>query len=164
MSSTRTATRTYTEIDVEKVMTRVGTDIKMIADSTRGWDAATTANCVHDVQELAVAGYLEAVDLTLLDAGREVKAARFVVSESASGWTNQRPGDALWPRLANSELRIVLIYNASYDAEAHRKMASKLKNNWTPCLGNVDHGSLQRGGNRSYASSSYGVQRMDWAA
>ena len=164
MSGTRTATRSYTDLDVEKVVTRVGTDMRMIADSTRGWDAVTTANCVHDVQALAVAGYLEAIDLTLLDAEREVKAARFVVSESASGWANQRPGDALWPRLANPELRIVLIHNASYDEEARRKMASKLKNNWGACLTDIDHGSLQRGGNRSYASSSYGMQRTDWAA
>ena len=37
MSQTRTATATYTVVDIEKVVRRVKADLVMIADSTGGW-------------------------------------------------------------------------------------------------------------------------------
>ena len=164
MTGTTTATSTYTALDVEKVVRRVAADLKMIADSTGGWDATTTANYVHDVEELAKAGYLKHVDVSLFSNDVETKATRFVVNTDASGLANQRPGDAMWPRVANPRLRIVLTYNTSYDDAARARMASKLTIGWVSCFDDTSHSTLRRGGDRSYASNAYGMQRMDWAA
>ena len=43
MSSTGTATATYTTVDIENVVRRVKADLVMIADSTGGWTAAKAA-------------------------------------------------------------------------------------------------------------------------
>lgn len=164
MTATRTASATYTQADVGKVMRRVGADLSMIADSTGAWMPAETANYVHDVEELANRGYLDHVDVTLLSGGVEIKAARFVIDENASGLANQRPGDALWPRLPNPTLRIVLSYDRSYGATARESMRSTLKVNWVPSRHDTSHSTLSRGASRSYASNAFGMRRLDWAA
>ena len=164
MSGLKTASRTYADLDVEKVMVRVSADMRMIADSTRGWDKTKTEDYVHDVEKLAMTDYLDSVDLTLFDGDCEIKAAKFAVSDDASGWVNQRPGNAMWPRVTNPRLRIVLCHKAGYDADAQRQMAPKLRINWTACLEDTSHAALRRGDGRSYASNSFGMQRTDWAA
>ena len=40
MSATRTATATYTTVDIENVVRRMKADLAMIADSTGAWTAA----------------------------------------------------------------------------------------------------------------------------
>jgi hypothetical protein len=42
MSQTRTASATYTVVDIENVVRRVKADLVMIADSTGGWTAEKT--------------------------------------------------------------------------------------------------------------------------
>jgi hypothetical protein len=160
-----TGSTTYTTLDVEKVMRRVGANLIMLADSTGCWTSAETANYVHDVEELAKAGYLKHVDITLLTSnGAEFKATRFVVDTAASGLVNQRPGDALWPKLPNARLRIILSYNPGYDDAARAKMKPKLKIGWVPSYEDTSHAALTRGGERTYASNAFGIQRLDWAA
>ena len=104
------------------------------------------------------------MDLTLLDDGREIKAARFVPSERASGWANDRPGGVLWPRVTCPRLRVVLTYTSAYDAAARVRMSSKLKIGWVACHDDTSHSTLNQGGGRSYASNAYGMRRTDWAA
>ncbi len=164
MAGTTTATGTYTALDVQKVVRRVAADLRMIAESTGCWDPATTADYVHDVEELAKEGYLATVDVTLSSRGVEVKATRFTVNAAASGLANQRPGDALWPRLPDPQLRIVLSYAPGYDAAAARTMAPKLRVGWVSCNDDTSHSALTPGGGRTYSSNSYGMERKDWAA
>lgn len=164
MAATATASATYTDLDVEKVIRRVGADLKMIADSTGGWDSVETANYIHDVEALAKVGYLRKVDVTLFSDGIELKAACFTVNTQASSLANERPGDAMWPRVANPRLRIVLSYNNNYDAAARDAMASKLKIGWVTCTDDTSHSALRQGGDRSYSSNAYGMERKDWAA
>lgn len=164
MSATATRTSTYTKADIERVFRRVGADLKMIADSTGAWDATTAAKYIHDVDELAGEGYLDKVDVTLFSGGVEVKAARFVVNDNALGLSNQRPGDALWPRVANPYLRIVLSHSAAYDTAAANRMVGRLKCSWVSSFDDISHSTLCRGGDRSYASNGFGVERKDWAA
>lgn len=164
MSQTATRTATYTDADIEKVVTRVRADLVMIGDSTGGWSSDQSRNYAHDVEELAKEGYLKHVDVTLFEGGQEVKATRFVINTDASGWTSSRPGGVCWPRVASPYLRIILSYNSSYDDAARQKMGSRLKIGWTPTNEDTSHSSLARGGGRDYASNSYGIQRLDWAA
>ena len=53
MSQTRTATATYTVVDIENVVRRLKADLVMIADSTGAWTAAKAADYAHDVEVLA---------------------------------------------------------------------------------------------------------------
>lgn len=164
MTATATASATFTSVDVGKVVRRVGADLAMIADSTGGWSSDQVAKYVHDIELLANEGYLRQVDVTLYSGGVEKKATRFVVNTSAAGLTNQRPGDALWPRYADPDLRIILSYTSAYGTAARARMKPKLKIGWVTSHDDISHASLSRGGDRSYASNAFGMQRMDWAA
>lgn len=164
MSVTTTVSTTYTNADVQKVMRRAQADLVMIADSTGGWSPKETADYVNDIEELAKAGYLKYVDVTLLSGGSEVCATRFGVNTSAGALTSSRPGGVLWPRVDSPFLRIVLYYNSSYDDDARAKMKSKLRIGWTPSSADTSHGQLSQSKGRAYVSNAYGIERTDWAA
>ncbi len=164
MSQTRTATATYTVVDIENVIRRVKADLVMIADSTGAWTAANAADYAHDVEVLAKAGYLKWVDLTLLSNGVEVKAVRFEVDTDAGSLTTSRPGGVLWPKVSGPHLRIVLSYTDAYTSEAREATKGKLKIGWVTSYDDTSHASLMSSGGRNYASNAYGMQRKDWAA
>lgn len=164
MSSTGTATATYTTVDIENVVRRVKADLVMIADSTGGWTAAKAAEYAHDVELLAKKGYLAWVDVTLLSAGAEVKAVRFDVDTDSGALTSSRPGGVLWPRVPFAHLRMIIGYTAKYDDAARTAMRGKLKIPWSPSYEDTSHAALNGGGGRNYTSNSYGMKRKDWAA
>ncbi len=164
MRQTRTATATYTVVDIENVIRRVKADLVMIADSTGAWTAANAADYAHDVEVLAKAGYLKWVDLTLLSNGVEVKAVRFEVDTDAGSLTTSRPGGVLWPKVSGPHLRIVLSYTDAYTSEAREATKGKLKIGWVTSYDDTSHASLMSSGGRNYASNAYGMQRKDWAA
>ena len=164
MSYTSTASATYTTTDVENVVRRMKADLIMIADSTGGWTPKQAADYTHDVEELAKAGFLAWVDITLLSNGAEVKAVRFTVDKDAGTLTASRPGGVLWPKVASPRLRIVVGYTDDYNSAARERMKSKLTINWTTNHEDIGHGGLSSAGGRNYVSSTYGMQRKDWAA
>ncbi len=164
MSQTRTATATYTVVDIENVVRRMKADIVMIADSTGAWTASKAADYAHDIEVLAKAGYLEYVDVTLFNNGVEVKAVRFDVDTDAGSLTSSRPGGVLWPKVAGAHLRVVLGYTDAYTSDAREATKSKLKIGWVTSYDDTSHASLTSSGGRNYASNAYGMQRKDWAA
>jgi hypothetical protein len=163
MSQTFTSTATFTTVDVEVVMRRVKADILMIASSTGGVTEQTATEWAHDIEVLAKAGYLRFVDLTLLSDGIEKKATRFNVNTEAGGLTASRPGDALWPKVPDPKLRIVLFYTDSYDSQAKEKMKAKLKVGWVKNEADISHPTLSANAGRDYVSSTYGIQRKDYS-
>ena len=164
MSLTATRTSTYTTADIEKVVTRVRADLMMIGDSTGAWTPEKARQYAHDIELLAKEGYLKSVDVTLFTGDTEICATRFEVNTDASSWTSSRPGGVLWPRIANSYLRIILSYTSDYDDAARARIKSKLDINWVKSTDDTSHWMLTNKGGRDYASNSYGVQRKDWAA
>jgi hypothetical protein len=164
MSQTRTASATYTVVDIENVVRRLAADLVMIADSTGAWTAAKAGHYAHDIEVLAKAGYLEYVDVTLMSNGVEVKAVRFDVDTDAGSLTSSRPGGVLWPKVVGAHLRVVLGYTDAYTNAAHEATKGKFKIGWTPSIANTNHASLMSSGGRDYASNAYGMQRKDWAA
>lgn len=161
---TRSATATYTDVDVENVVRRVKADLIMIADSTGAWSSADAAGYAHDIELLAKKGFLNSVDVTLLSNGIEVKALRFDVNTDAGSWTSSRPGGVLWPKVAGPHLRVVLSYTDAYTSDAREAMKGKLKIGWVPTSADISHAGLTSSRGRSYASNAYGMQRKDWAA
>lgn len=164
MSYTQTGSSTFTTVDVENVVRRVRADLVMIANSTGTWTEATATEYAHDIEVLAKAGYLAWVDITLHIGGSELKAVRFNVDTDAGSLTTSRPGGVLWPRITGASLRIVISYTEAYTAAARQSMAGKLKIGWTTCHDDTSHSALSSSGGRNYTSSTYGMQRKDWAA
>jgi hypothetical protein len=164
MSQTRTASATYTTTDIENVVRRMKADLIMISDSTGGWTPQKAADYAHDIEELAKAGYLAWADVTLLSNGVEVKAVRFHVDTDAGTLTTSRPGGVLWPKVTSPRLRIVVGYTDAYTSAAREQMKRKLTINWTSNHEDVDHSGLSSSGGRNYVSSTFGMQRKDWAA
>lgn len=161
-TSTDTESETYTVADVEIVMRRFSADIVMIATSSAAITEAKARDYAHDVELLAKTGYLEAVDLTLLSGGVEIRATRYEVNTSSSELAMSRPGGVLWPRVSNPEFRIVLLYADEYTDAARERMRSKLKIGWGPCYADTSHSGLTRNGGRDYASNAWGLQRKDF--
>ena len=93
--NTTTTTETYSTTDVQNVVRRFQADLKMIADSTGAISSEDVANYVHDIELLAKKGYLASVDVTLLNLGTEVRAARYTVDTDAGGLVSSRPGNAI---------------------------------------------------------------------
>jgi hypothetical protein len=164
VSQTRTATATYTVVDIENVVRRVKADLVMIGDSTGGWTSEKASQYAHDVDILAKAGYLEYIDVTLFSNGVEVKATRFQVDTDAGDLTSSRPGGVLWPKVAGPYLQIILGYTSTYTAAAKEAVKGKLKISWSPSDVDTSHSSLNSAGGRDYVSNGYGMQRKDWAA
>jgi len=164
MTATRSASATYTHVDVENVVRRVTTDLVMMAGSTLAITEAKAREYGHDIEFLAKGGFLKHVDVTLLSAGTEVRAARYDVNTESGNLSSSRPGGVLWPRVSEPYLRLVLYHTDAYTSTARASMASKLKISWTPTNADTSHAGLTANGGRDYASNSFGMQRKDWAA
>lgn len=165
MTSTATSSDTYswTETDVAEVVSRFHADLLMIAQSS-GACTEDRANAIaHDVEYLARRGYLRSVDVMLFDSnGSEVRAAVYTVNEDAGGLSMSRPGNALWPRLADAELKIVLKYTSLYTDDAQARAGKVLKRPWGPTSLNTTHAGLSTSSTRNYSKNGWALQRQDY--
>jgi hypothetical protein len=164
MSTTATATYTYSVTDIEIVMRRFSADIVMIATSSGAITEEKARDYAHDVEVLAKGGYLKSVDLTLLSGGAEVRAVTYNVNTSSGNLEMNRPGGVMWPRVQSPYFRIVLYYTASYTDSARQQTKGKLKIGWVQTNADTSHSSLSRSGARDYASNGFGMQRKDFGA
>lgn len=161
MSYSNTQSSTYTTTDIEAVMRRITADIVMIAASSGAVSESRAREWAHDIEILAKNGHLNFVDLTLLKNSTELRATRFNVDESG-GLSNDRPGNARWPKVEGARLRIILNYNNTYDRDAQDKLAGKMKISWTTTYDDISHSNLTQSTGREYASNGYGMQRKDY--
>ncbi|MDP2128271.1 MAG: hypothetical protein Q8K97_12930 [Pseudohongiella sp.] len=162
MSYSATQTTTYTTTDIEAVVRRITADLVMIASSSEAVTEAKARDWAYDIELLAKNGYLKFADITLMSNGVEQKAARFYVNDSGS-LTNQRPGNARWPKIPGARLRIILTYNESYTQQAEEKISGKFKINWTATSDDISHSQLSQVGGREYSSNGYGMERRDYS-
>lgn len=165
MSVSYTAPDTFTAIDISAVMRRVTADFVMMAQSTGAITEATARQWAHDVEVLVQAGYLKAVDLTLLTGGcygTEVLATRYIVNTTSGDIATSRPGGVMWPRVDDAYLRIILFHTSTYDDTARARMQPKLKISWSPSDADTSHPQLAVTGGRSFVSAAFGMQRQDF--
>ena len=162
--STHSASETYTRTDISKVIRRFLADIVMIAQSSGAITESQARDYAHDVEELALYGYLSKVDLTLFDGYREVKATQYVVNTDSGDLSMSRPGGVRWPRVATPYLQIILYYSNDYDNAAKESMKKKLRINWMPTNKDTSHSSLIRSNGRDYSSNGWGMQRTDFTS
>jgi hypothetical protein len=162
MTSTNTATHTYSTADVETVMRKVCADLIMIASSTDAIDEAEARKYAHDIEVLTKFGCLKYVDLTLFDDDVEKKAARYNISSDAGSLDGSRPGGVLWPRYSKPSFRIVIGYTDAYTASMKAELDGKLNINWVTSTDDTSHPSLTSNGSRNYTSNAFGMQRKDF--
>jgi hypothetical protein len=163
---TGTATKSFTNADIENVVRRFTADILMIAQSTGAVSEAKAREYAADVETLAKKGYLSAVDLTLFSggySGNEERAVKYTVSTNAGDLTSSRPGGTRWPRVNDPYLRIILSYTSSYNDAAREALKPTLNIQWTPTNADTTHSRLNQSGGRDYASNGWGMQRKDFS-
>lgn len=163
LTTTTTETYSWTETDIEHVMSRFHADLKMIAQSTGTWPEKWTDDVAHDVEYLAKRGYLKEAHVMLFSYGVEKRATVYTVNEQAKDLTSSRPGGVLWPRLPAPTLEIVLSYTSRYDTAAREHVARHLNCNWVPTKLSTSHVGLTLGAGRSYARNGWGLQREDYS-
>jgi hypothetical protein len=91
-SATQTASETYSVADIENVVRRFTTDLRMIAESSGALTRSDAEDYGEDIEYLAKKKLLEFVDITLLVNGEEEKAVRYIV-DTSGGLTTSRPGE-----------------------------------------------------------------------
>lgn len=162
MTYSATASYSYTDTDIEKVVRRFRADVTMIAQSTAAITEQKAKHYAEDVEALAKGGYLKKVDLTLLDRNEEVAAAVYTVNTAGEALTTSVPGGVLWPRVRDPYLRIVLFYTDAYTETAKAVMKPRLNINWSPTSADTSHSTLQAQGGRAYVSNGWGLERKDF--
>ncbi len=167
MTYATTSTETYTTLDVEAVFRSLKAELRMTAASSSALTPAKAEDYGYDAEYLAKKGYLESVDVTLLDEDdEEVRAVRYTVNTAAGDLTSSRPGGVLWPKTLDGSVRIVLSYTAAWRAlsnEGRTRVKGALRTNWTPTDADTSHAALKVGGGRTFVSSVYGVERKDYS-
>lgn len=162
MSYTQTATRTasYTTTDIQNVVRQLTTDLRMMARSSGASTEEVAVERGHDLEILAVEGFLKSIDVTLLDAsGIELKAVRYHVDEDTGQISSSRPGGVLWPPTPGGDIRLVVTKTREF-TDAVRK---RLSRPWGPSDADTSHSGLSANGGRDYTSNSYGFRRRDWS-
>ncbi|MGK5008903.1 hypothetical protein [Janthinobacterium rivuli] len=163
MSTSYTASSSYTVADIEKVVSRFSADLLMIADSTKALSQEKARTYARDVERLVKNGYLESVDVTLLDYfGTELRAVTYHVDTDAGSLNSSRPGGVLWPNTSSGSIRLVLRYNHTYTHSAQDAMRESLETSWGPTSADTSHASLNAGNGRDYESNGFGMQRKDF--
>ena len=91
MTSTYSASETYTHTDIATVIKRFTADIVMIAQSSDAITKQKARQYAQDVEELAINGYIKKVDLTLFGGGAALRAAQYTVNTSSGELSMSRP-------------------------------------------------------------------------
>jgi ABC-type uncharacterized transport system auxiliary subunit len=154
---------TYTVADIKRVVDRFAADYAMIGQATELQTREQAAKLVSEIKTYAEEEYLREIDVTLFDAaGKELQAAQYKVSESASGWINQQPGNNIWPATPGGILRVTLTLNKRWYAltqtqrdEFNRRYGL----DWSSRATDLTHQTLIRQFDRRYVSNGYGMEK-----
>ena len=165
-------TKTFSEADVGRVMGSLAADLWMIVQSaglSAEWPQSEIDLIVSDIKAYACAEYVENVKVVLWnEAGRMVRARKYEVSTKAGRWSNDRPGDNLWPSTPNGFLKLVVRFGLAWDCltDSKRKAfrASKgIVGVWDRKSGDTPIVMMDGTADRRYASNRYGLQRVTYA-
>ena len=168
MSATITRTTTYTVSDIRKVVDNFAADFSMMCQATGLRSRESVAQTVSDLKTLAEYGYLVQVTLFLFDEeGNKLCAARYQVSQSATGWQTDRPGNNLWPRTEGGCLRVLGTLTSAWwnmtdvDRQAFIRDHG-LYSAWSPAQWDTSLTGLASNPGQKYASNGYGWERTNY--
>jgi len=166
--STITYTSTYTVADVRRVLGSFGADFAMMvatAGLSADWPRNTIEKLVADLVEFANAGYLKELHVSLCSGGTELRAARYTMSTSAYGWTNDRSGGCIWPRTPTGAITVIAVYTEKWKRATDNEkslLKQRLQLAWTPADADLSHVGLAQRQDRRYASNGFGLERMSF--
>ena len=100
-------------------------------------------------------------------SGKEIRGSRYVVSNSAIGWTNDLPGNNLWPNTPGGMLQLVAVMSESWhrltaqgQADAQQKIG--IKGTWGVTNADTSFSGLSGTQDRQYASNGFGLKRWTY--
>jgi len=162
-ASTATYTSSYTVADIKRVFDRFAADYAMIGATTGLHERVIVDRNIAQIKVFAEAQYLYDIDITLYDAdGKELQAAQFRVSDSATSWTNQQPGNNFWPATPGGRLQITVSFNKKW-----RDLTPQQRDDFNKAHGiawgtnnsDLSHPTLVKSLDRRYASNGYGIEK-----
>jgi Bacterial HORMA domain family 1 len=159
-SGTQTASETYSVADIENVVRRFTTDLRMIAESSGALAQSDAEDYGEDIEYLAKKKLLEFVDITLFVNGEEEKAVRYTVNTSGD-LTPSRPGGVLWPRKSGSRLSIVVRSTQSFWLMPN--VMNALNISWGPTIRDLSHSTLKSSQGRAFVSNGFAFDRKDYS-
>ena len=163
-----TGTQTKTVADVRRVLNSFGADFSMKAQSTGLRTREDVEGTVADLIAYADAGYLVTIVLSLRDAsGKEIRGSRYVVSENAIGWSNDLPGNNLWPKTPGGELKLIAEMSQSWNklnvqGQEDAKKRIGIKTNWGNTNADTSFSGLSGTQDRQYSSNGFGLKRWTY--
>lgn len=169
MSSTGTQTQTFTSADIRKVVDFFAADFAMKAESTGLWTVSEVQSTVADIKIFAENRYLVEITLILRDKeGNELRGSKYRVSESASGWTSEQPGNALWPRTPNGKLSVTATlsdtwWNLKEGGQATFKERAGMQHAWGVTTDDTSLSKLTASTGQRYSSRGYGLERTNYS-
>ena len=168
MSFTGSQTKTFTAVDVRKVVANFAADFAMMAQATGLRTHEQVVNTVYDLRIFAEFGYLEGITLILKDASElQLRGAKYTVSTEAVGWVSDRPGNNLWPRTPGGSLKVVgdlgTEWWAKTDAQKQTFISEYgLHSSWSPTAEDTTLAGLVVSQGQRYASNGWGMSRTNF--
>ncbi len=170
MSATGTQTRTYTSVDIRKVVDTFAAEFSMMAQSTGLRTRENVATVVADLKIFAETSYLSEVTLVLKDKdGAQIRGAKYRPSEAAVGWTSDRPGNSLWPQTTGGTLSVIATLSpAWWSKTGGEKKAFQTSTGllypWAPTTEDTTLSALSETGGTRFASNGYGWERTSYSS
>ena len=169
MSSTGTQTKTYTVADIRRVVENFAADFSMMALATGIRSRENVALFVFDLQVFAEYSYLTNVTLILKDKdGNKMRAAVYTVSESATGWKSDRPGNNLWPKTPDGSLFVLATLTDEWWHKTDPEKETFVKNHglnsrWAQTKEDTSLHELSSSAGQQYSSNGYGWERKNYS-
>jgi len=162
-TATGTYEATYTVADIKRVVDRFAADYAMIGQATSLRSREDSDKHVGDIKIFAEPGYLTQIDVTLLDAaGKELQAVQYKISDNTVGWTNQQPGNNMWPVTPGGALRITLSMSKKWGDLGQTQQEGFKRRwglDWPSAATDLTHQTLTKQFDRRYVSNGYGMEK-----
>src|SRR5260370_17458895 len=163
-----TGTYTKTVADVRKVVNSLGADLSMKAQSPGLMGRDEVEQAVEDLIAFADAGYLQSIVLSLRDSsGKEIRGGRYVVSNSALGWTNDLPGNNLWPRTPGGTLQLIAVMSEAWgrlsaQGQEDAKHKIGIRGPWPSTTSDTSFSCPAGPQSLRYTSNGFGLKRWSY--
>jgi hypothetical protein len=97
-----------------------------------------------------------------------IRGVLYRVSESASGWTSEQPGNNLWPKTLGGSLNVVATMSSTWWSKTDSQKTAFIANNelngtWPVSKENESLDSLNSSAGQKYASRGYGWERTNYS-
>ncbi len=156
-------TRTFTNVDVGKVLDCFAADLDGMGQSTGLRTRENTKAVAADVKLMALYGYLAEVNLYLKDIyGNTIRAAKYEVSTDGGSLIASRPGNYLWPRTPGGKLCVHVTYSQAWWNLSDMQKANfrqHLKLLWGTLNLDTSFPMLTRSSDRNYVSNGFGLKK-----